>query len=63
MRRLWIIRINAAARAHGLSYNQFIAGMKRAGLQMNRKALSEMATSDPATFSKLASLVLAKLKS
>lgn len=62
VRRLWITRINAAARACGLSYNQFIAGLRKAGLQINRKALSEVATSDPTTFSKLASLVLAKLK-
>ncbi len=62
MRRLWITRINAAARDCGLKYNQFIAGLKKAGLQINRKTLSEIATSDRATFSKLASLVLAKIK-
>lgn len=62
MRRLWITRINAAARGHGLSYNQLIAGLKKAGVQINRKALSEIAINDPATFSELASLVLARLK-
>lgn len=62
MRRLWITRINAAARACGLSYNQFIAGLKKAGLLVNRKTLSEIAANDQATFSKLASLVLAKIK-
>jgi len=62
MRRLWITRINAAARDCGLKYSQFIAGVKRAGLQIDRKTLSDIATRDPATFSKLTSLVLAKIK-
>src|SRR5436189_234241 len=46
-RRLWIIRINAGARANGLSYNQFIRGLKAAGVELDRKVLSDLATSDP----------------
>src|SRR5881628_3236982 len=47
-RRLWIMRINAGARANGLSYNQMIAGMKAAGVELDRKVLSDLAVSDPA---------------
>src|SRR5918911_3031239 len=46
-RRLWIIRVNAAARHHGLSYNQFIAGCRKAGIELDRKVLSDLAVSDP----------------
>lgn len=63
MRRLWIIRINAAARANGLSYSQLMDGLKKANLKINRKALAEIAVSDPATFSKLVSTASARLKS
>jgi large subunit ribosomal protein L20 len=56
MRRLWIIRINAASRAGGLSYNQFIAGLKKADIVINRKMLAEMAVNDPSSFSKLLKL-------
>ena len=52
-RRLWIIRINAAARAHELSYSQFIAGLKRAGVELDRKSLADLAATDPAAFTKL----------
>ena len=52
-RRLWIIRINAAARSHELSYSQFIAGLKRAGVELDRKSLADIAATDPAAFSKL----------
>lgn len=55
-RRLWIARINAAARQNGLSYNRFINGLKKADVQINRKMLAEMAISDQAAFSQLASL-------
>jgi large subunit ribosomal protein L20 len=51
-RRLWITRINAAARGHGLSYNQFVAGCKRAGIELDRKVLADLAVSDPAAFAK-----------
>ena len=53
-RRLWIQRINAAARAQGLSYNQFVAGCKRAGIDLDRKVLADLAVSDPAAFGKIA---------
>jgi len=55
-RRLWIARINAAARQHGLSYSQFMFGLKRAGMDINRKMLAEMAVNDQAAFSKLAGI-------
>lgn len=54
MRRLWIQRINAAARLHGLSYNQFIAGLKRSSIVIDRKQLSELALQDAEAFGKLA---------
>ena len=53
MRRLWIIRINAAARAGGISYSQFINGLNKANVEINRKELAEMAVNDPSSFSKL----------
>ena len=53
-RRLWIMRINAGARAHGLSYNQFISGLKAANVELDRKVLSDIAINDPKTFAKLA---------
>jgi large subunit ribosomal protein L20 len=49
-RKLWIIRINAAVRERGLRYSEFIAGLKRASIELDRKALSEMAIHDPAAF-------------
>ena len=53
-RRLWIARINAAARINGLSYSRLINGLKVAGVDINRKVLSELAISDPAAFAALA---------
>ena len=53
-RSLWIQRINAAAREHGLTYGQFMAGLKAAGSTLDRKSLSELAISSPAAFAKLA---------
>ena len=52
-RRLWITRINAAARLNGLSYNEFINGLKKASVDINRKMLSEIAISDPDAFTEL----------
>lgn len=52
-RRLWIARINAAARANGISYSKFMSGLKKSGIEMNRKMLSEMAIYDPAGFAVL----------
>ena len=49
-RRLWIMRINAAARANGLSYNQFVAGCRKAGIELDRKVLADLAVSDPDAF-------------
>ena len=49
-RRLWIIRVNAAARMRGLSYSQLIDGLKKAGVGLDRKQLSELAIHDPAAF-------------
>ena len=54
IRRLWITRINAAARINGLSYSRMINGLKVAGVDINRKVLSELAISDPAAFTALA---------
>ena len=53
-RRLWIQRINAAARADGITYNRFIQGLKAAGVDVDRRMLAELAVSDPAAFSELA---------
>jgi large subunit ribosomal protein L20 len=53
-RQLWIIRINAAARVNGLSYNQFISGLKAAGIELDRKVLADLAVSDPAAFAAIA---------
>ncbi|MDO4371274.1 MAG: 50S ribosomal protein L20 [Clostridia bacterium] len=53
-RRLWIARINAAARINGLSYSKLINGLKVAGIDINRKVLSELAISEPAAFAALA---------
>ena len=52
-RRLWIARINAAARNNGLSYSRFLFGLKKAGVLVNRKMLADLAVNDPAAFSKL----------
>lgn len=56
-RRLWIVRINAAARENGLSYSTLIMGLKREGIALDRKILAEMAVSDPEGFSEVARMV------
>ena len=61
MRRLWIMRINAAARAEGLSYNQFVAGCRKAGIELDRKVLATIAVDDPAAFGKIAEQAKAAL--
>ena len=53
-RRLWVMRINAAARENGLTYGQLIAGLKAAGNTLDRKSLAELAVSSPASFARLA---------
>ena len=60
-RQLWIARINAAARINGLSYSKFMYGLKLAGVEMNRKVLSEMAINDAEGFAKLAELAKSKV--
>ena len=60
-RRLWIARINAAARMNGLSYSKFMYGLKLADIDLNRKMLSEMAISDPEGFAKLAEVAKSKI--
>ena len=54
--RLWIVRINAAARMNGLSYSRLMNGLKRAGVEVDRKILADLAIADPKAFSDLASL-------
>ena len=60
-RKLWIARINAAARLNDISYSQLMHGLKVAGVDMNRKMLAEIAVSDPAGFSKLVEVAKAAL--
>ena len=52
-RRLWIQRINAGTRANGMTYNRFIQGLKSAGVEVDRRILSELSTNDPAAFAAL----------
>ena len=61
-RRLWITRINAAARGHGLSYNQFVYGCSKAGIELDRKMLADLAVSDPAAFGAIAAQAKAALE-
>lgn len=53
-RKLWIIRINAAARLHGLTYSRFINGLRQAGIELDRKTLADLAVTRPDAFAKLA---------
>jgi large subunit ribosomal protein L20 len=53
MRRLWILRVNAACRAQGITYSQFIDGLKKSGIEINRKMLADMAVREPESFSNL----------
>ncbi|MFO7985221.1 MAG: 50S ribosomal protein L20 [Desulfatiglandaceae bacterium] len=55
-RKLWIVRINAAARENGLSYSRFIGGLNKVGIALDRKVLADMAVNDPAAFSRLAEM-------
>ncbi len=56
MRRLWITRVNAASRAEGLTYGQLIYGLKKSGVEVNRKMLADMAVREPESFSNLVSV-------
>ncbi len=60
-RKLWIQRINAAARANGMTYNRFIQGLKAAGVEVDRKILADMAVNDTATFATLVELAKANM--
>jgi large subunit ribosomal protein L20 len=60
-RRLWIARINAASRQAGLSYSKFIAGLKKASIDIDRKVLADMAVNDPAAFGSIVDKVKAQL--
>lgn len=57
MRRLWILRVNAACRAQGTTYSQFMDGLKKSGIAINRKILADMAVREPESFSNLVTVV------
>ena len=61
IRRLWITRINAAARLNGMSYSVFMNGLKKAGVELDRKVLADMAVSDPEAFAAVAEVAKAAL--
>jgi large subunit ribosomal protein L20 len=61
LRSLWIVRINAAARANDLSYNQFMNGLRKAGIELDRKSLADLAVADPAAFAVVAEQAKAAL--
>jgi large subunit ribosomal protein L20 len=60
-RRLWIQRINAGARANGMTYNRFIQGLREGGVEVDRKILADLAVNDPAAFASLVELAKANL--
>ncbi|AMK11145.1 MAG: 50S ribosomal protein L20 [Pseudodesulfovibrio sp.] len=60
-RKLWIMRINAAARINGMSYSRLMNGLKKAGIDLNRKVLADMAVRDPQVFAKIAEAAKAKV--
>jgi len=60
MRALWIVRLNAAARANGLSYNKLISGLKLAGVALDRKILADIAVRDAATFASIVEVAKAR---
>ena len=62
MRSLWIVRINAASREHGLSYNQFVAGCRKANIELDWKVLADLAVADPAAFGQIAQQAKAALE-
>ena len=62
MRRLWIARVNAASRASGLNYGKFIEGLNKAGVEINRKMLADMAVKEPEAFASLVTTAKAKVK-
>ncbi|MFO8034627.1 MAG: 50S ribosomal protein L20 [Candidatus Bipolaricaulota bacterium] len=63
MRRLWTVRVGAAARSHGLSYSKFMGGLRKAEVTVNRKMLADLAVRDPKAFEELAALARESLES
>jgi large subunit ribosomal protein L20 len=63
MRRLWILRVSAASRSQGLTYGQFMSGLKKAGVEINRKMLADMAVREPEAFANLVTLAKGKAQS
>jgi len=61
-RRLWIVRINAAVRAHDMTYSRFVEGLTKAGIKLNRKVLADIAVADPAGFAGLVEQAKAAVK-
>ncbi|MFH0768262.1 MAG: 50S ribosomal protein L20 [Chloroflexota bacterium] len=62
MRRLWISRVNAASRLHGLAYGRFMDGLKKSGIEINRKILADMAVQEPEAFTNLVTLAKGKVQ-
>jgi len=62
MRRLWILRVSAASRVQGLTYGRFIYGLKRSGVEVNRKMLADMAVREPEAFANLVTVAKGKLQ-
>ncbi len=62
MRRLWITRINAASRSNGLSYGRFMEGLKKSGIEINRKMLADMAVREPEAFTQLVTTAKSKIE-
>ncbi len=62
MRRLWILRVNVASRARGLTYSQFINGLKKSGVEVNRKILADMAVREPESFANLVTIAKGKVQ-
>ena len=62
MRRLWILRISAASRAQGLTYSQFMDGLKKSGVEINRKLLADMVVREPQSFTNLVTIARGKVQ-
>ncbi len=62
MRRLWILRVSAASRSQGLTYSEFMAGLKKAGVEINRKMLADMAVREPEAFASLVTIAKGKIQ-
>ena len=62
MRRLWVLRVSAAAKAEGLAYSHFIEGLRKSGIEINRKMLADMAVREPESFANLVTIAKGKLQ-